>query len=103
MLHRHLADELPRARPPGRGGDTRRRGDEARRLGGRRLIGEYRPTAKNGMVKEHYAKLGFAPLDVDADGNKRDQLDLAGYSTCRSCYGNTGGLCDDKPISLLFA
>jgi predicted enzyme involved in methoxymalonyl-ACP biosynthesis len=54
--------------------------NEARRLGGGRLIGEYRPTAKNTMVKQHYAKLGFAPLAVDADGNKRDQLDLAGFA-----------------------
>src|SRR5439155_788151 len=36
---------------------------EARRLGAKALIGEYRPTAKNGMVREHYAKLGFAKLD----------------------------------------
>ncbi|HYZ61337.1 MAG TPA: HAD-IIIC family phosphatase, partial [Acetobacteraceae bacterium] len=32
---------------------------EAQRLGASSLIGEYRPTAKNGMVREHYAKLGF--------------------------------------------
>jgi FkbH-like protein len=53
---------------------------EANRLGGKRLIGEYRPTAKNGMVKEHYAKLGFSPLGVDKDGNKRDVLDLAAFT-----------------------
>jgi FkbH-like protein len=35
---------------------------EAARLGADRLIGEYRPTAKNGMVREHYPRLGFAPL-----------------------------------------
>lgn len=34
----------------------------AKDLGARRIIGEYRPTAKNGMVREHYAKLGFSPL-----------------------------------------
>jgi FkbH-like protein len=32
---------------------------EAKRLGARRLIGEYRPTAKNAMVRELYARLGF--------------------------------------------
>jgi FkbH-like protein len=49
---------------------------EARRLGARRIIGEFKPTAKNAMVKNHYAKLGFSPLSADADGNKRDVLDL---------------------------
>ena len=34
----------------------------ARALGAKRLIGRYRPTKKNGMVAEHYPKLGFAPL-----------------------------------------
>lgn len=33
--------------------------EEAKRLGGRALIGEYRPTSKNGMVRTHYQKLGF--------------------------------------------
>jgi len=28
----------------------------------RRLIGVYRPTEKNAMVKDHYAKLGFTEL-----------------------------------------
>ena len=26
------------------------------------LVGEYRPTARNGMVAEHYARLGFEPV-----------------------------------------
>lgn len=34
----------------------------AEALGARALIGEYRPTAKNGLVKEHYSKLGFLPI-----------------------------------------
>ena len=53
---------------------------EAKKLGARKIIGEYRPTAKNGMVKEHYAKLGFSPLGTDKDGNKRDVLDLASFT-----------------------
>jgi len=32
---------------------------EAKRLGASRVIGEYRPSAKNGMVREHYKRLGF--------------------------------------------
>jgi FkbH-like protein len=39
----------------------------ARRAGIGRLIGVYRPTAKNGMVAGHYAKLGFASLDASGD------------------------------------
>jgi FkbH-like protein len=41
---------------------------EAARLGADRLIGEYRPTAKNGMVREHYKRLGFAPLSETRNG-----------------------------------
>jgi FkbH-like protein len=35
---------------------------EARRRGLRRLVGEYLPTRKNGLVKDHYASLGFKEL-----------------------------------------
>ena len=44
---------------------------EARRLGTTRLVGEYRPSAKNDMVREHYPRLGFLPIDAppgQADG-----------------------------------
>ncbi len=39
--------------------------------GGKRLLGRYIPTEKNGMVKDHYAGLGFAPLDKGAAGETR--------------------------------
>jgi FkbH-like protein len=52
---------------------------EARRLGARRLIGEYLPTKKNGMVRDHYEKLGFSPLDGDPSGATRAVLDLGGF------------------------
>ena len=39
---------------------------EASRIGGRRLIGLYHPTAKNGMVRDHYAKLGFTAMENPA-------------------------------------
>ena len=35
--------------------------DHARPRGVERLIGRYRPTARNAMVQDHYAKLGFSP------------------------------------------
>jgi FkbH-like protein len=51
----------------------------AKRLGARRLIGEYSPTAKNGMVKDHYVKLGFAPLQETETGGARYTLDLSQF------------------------
>jgi FkbH-like protein len=39
----------------------------ARRAGARELIGKYVPSAKNGMVEDHYRKLGFFPAG-EADG-----------------------------------
>ena len=35
----------------------------ARQNGFRNIIGEYIPTAKNSMVKEHYQQLGFRQID----------------------------------------
>jgi FkbH-like protein len=52
----------------------------ARGLGARRLIGEYVPTAKNGMVKDHYAKLGFSPIDGDTGEAARYGLDLVDFT-----------------------
>ena len=52
---------------------------EASRLGARRLVGEYRPTAKNDMVREHYQRLGFAPMEAEADGRTLWSLDVAAY------------------------
>jgi FkbH-like protein len=52
---------------------------QARLLGARRLVGEYTPTKKNGMVKEHYPKLGFAALDADGVGGTRWVLDLESF------------------------
>ena len=39
---------------------------EARRLGARRIVGEYHPTEKNSMVKDLYPKLGFVSIAEDA-------------------------------------
>ena len=33
---------------------------EARAIGATTLVGHYRPTPKNEMVRDHYARLGFA-------------------------------------------
>ena len=53
---------------------------EAKRLGARRLVGEYIPTKKNGMVKDHYAKLGFTVAETDGGGGSRAVLDLSGFN-----------------------
>ena len=51
--------------------------DEARRLGAARLVGEYRPSAKNGMVRDHYQRLGFSKVSETDDGRTAWELDLA--------------------------
>ena len=52
---------------------------EAIRLGAQTLVGTYRPTAKNGMVRDHYERLGFTQLTRDADDQTTWTLDLANY------------------------
>ncbi len=49
-------------------------------LGATRLIGLYRPTEKNGMVREMYRGLGFELIEEDAAGATRWALDLRGYA-----------------------
>ena len=52
---------------------------EARNIGAQTLIGDYVPTAKNAMVRDHYARLGFTPEAEQADGRSRFGLDLADF------------------------
>jgi FkbH-like protein len=53
----------------------------AKELGARRLVGDYIPTSKNGMVRDHYAKLGFVPGEAaGSDGGTRHVLDLAAFA-----------------------
>jgi predicted enzyme involved in methoxymalonyl-ACP biosynthesis len=49
---------------------------EARRVGARAVIGEYRPSKKNSMVREHYRKLGFESLPGVDEGITRWTLSL---------------------------
>ena len=57
--------------------------DYARKNGFKNIIGEYLPSLKNGMVKDHYQNLGFTKLD----GAETDQyvLDVESYQN-RECY-----------------
>lgn len=52
---------------------------EALRLGATRLIGRYIPSAKNGMVRDHYAKLGFSIDTEDTDGTTTWLMDLTDF------------------------
>ena len=52
----------------------------AKEQGFERIVGEYIPTLKNGMVKEHYPNLGFRPI-----GENLYELDVNSYSP-RECY-----------------
>jgi FkbH-like protein len=52
---------------------------EAKALGAKRLIGEYVPTTKNGMVRDHYKKLGFSVAAGAEDGASRWVLDLEAF------------------------
>jgi FkbH-like protein len=48
----------------------------ARAQGRARLLGEYRPSGKNGMVKDLYAELGFRKFEESPDGVTRWELPL---------------------------
>lgn len=55
--------------------------EQARTLGCERLIGVYRPTAKNAMVRDHYPRLGFAPIATpENDGVAEYVLTLDGWT-----------------------
>jgi FkbH-like protein len=43
------------------------------------LIGRYIPTARNGLVKDHFEKLGFSKVQTDADGATIWRLAVADY------------------------
>ncbi len=65
--------------------------EQARALGATRLIGEFIPTKKNGMVRDHYEKLGFAPMSRDEDGASTSVLDLAGFEPAHTFIHVTEG------------
>jgi FkbH-like protein len=53
---------------------------QARALGATKLIGDYIPTKKNGMVRDHYAKLGFTVISRTGDGGNIAELDLESFT-----------------------
>jgi FkbH-like protein len=63
---------------------------EAAKLGAKRLAGEYIPTRKNAMVKDHYARLGFTIMETGEDGWSRSVLDLAPFAPAATSIHVTG-------------
>lgn len=55
----------------------------AREHGFKRIIGEYLPTVKNGMVVEHYPNLGFSPIKCAE--TSQWELNVENYQN-RECY-----------------
>ncbi|MBV9302374.1 MAG: HAD family hydrolase [Acidobacteriaceae bacterium] len=51
--------------------------EHAGRRGIRKLIGVYRPTDRNQLVVDHYAKLGFTHIQAHPDGTTIWELDVA--------------------------
>lgn len=47
---------------------------EAKHRGLKRIVGEYIPSAKNGLVKDHYLNLGFEQVSSDDDGGSSWEL-----------------------------
>jgi FkbH-like protein len=52
--------------------------EQARLNGITEIIGRYIPTAKNGLVRDHFSKLGFAPTGAQ-DGETTWRLDVNSY------------------------
>jgi FkbH-like protein len=58
---------------------------KAKELGVTEIVGEYIPTAKNGMVRDHYGKLTFLPVCDDPDGRSLWRLPLDEYRPFDTC------------------
>ena len=43
------------------------------------MTGRYIPTAKNGLVRDHFSKLGFAEVDMRPDGETAWRLVVGDY------------------------
>jgi FkbH-like protein len=66
----------------------------ARSLGVRRILGTYLPTSKNGMVKDHYPRLGFTEVAIEEDGSSRWSLDADQYAPATTFIKTVEGAID---------
>jgi predicted enzyme involved in methoxymalonyl-ACP biosynthesis len=69
---------------------------EARKSGMLHLTARYIPTAKNGMVADHYRKLGFREVEGSREPETRWMLPLADYSAVPVAMRVAG---EDLPMS----
>ena len=61
-----------------------------------RIVGFYVPTAKNGMVKEHFARLGFALTQTAEDGSTIWSLNVASYEPKTTFIQTQKGTVDQR-------
>jgi FkbH-like protein len=60
----------------------------------RHVRGTYLPTAKNGMVKDHYGRLGFQQVSGEVDGNSRWLLEVGEYAPATTFIKTVEGAID---------
>ena len=53
--------------------------EQARLRGITGIIGRYIPTAKNGLVRDHFSRLGFVQTGSQEDGETTWQLSVGSY------------------------
>jgi predicted enzyme involved in methoxymalonyl-ACP biosynthesis len=70
---------------------------DAQHLGLTRVTGQYIPSAKNGMVRDFFARFGFEKVRVGDDGVIDWQLDPSAY-TYRQVFIQPEG--DEQDIAL---
>jgi len=73
----------------------------AREAGIRTLVGIYRPTDRNQLVDDHYAKLGFTRVESDAEGMSRWELpveDIAPEGAVMKVVSLSLGLADENVL-----
>jgi FkbH-like protein len=57
----------------------------ARSAGLRAIRGEYIPTPKNDLVRQHYPRLGFTPVGEEPDGRTQWELAVESWTGCK-CF-----------------
>jgi FkbH-like protein len=70
--------------------------DGAQLMGAQRIAGFYLPTAKNGMVKEHYRRLGFQLQGSAEDGSTLWSLDIEAYQAKPTFIRTVEGALDQR-------
>jgi FkbH-like protein len=63
------------------------------------LVGEFIPTARNGLVKDLFAALGFTRSETRADGSELWRLDLTTFQQSELPFTVTRSVAADTPVS----